>query len=133
MTIFSRRSVFYSLFFLSNVLVSRSHAALPEVVVEIRNHLFTPQSVTIPAHKKVRLVFVNHDSTPEEIDSFDLNREKVIFGESRGVIFIGPLPAGEYGFFGEYHPNSAVGKVIVVDPVSANTDSDINKASSPND
>ena len=51
--------------------------------------------------------------TPEEIDSFDLNREKVIFGRSSGVIFIGPLSVGEYGFFGEYHPNSAVGKVIV--------------------
>lgn len=133
MTLFSRRTFFYFLLFLNSFLVSRSYAALPEVVVEIRNHLFTPQTVTVPAHKKVRLVFVNHDSTPEEIDSFDLNREKVIFGESRGVIFIGPLPAGEYGFFGEYHPNSAVGKVIVVDPVSANTDSDINKASLPND
>ncbi|WP_420933203.1 cupredoxin domain-containing protein [Alteromonas sp. A081] len=100
--------------FLLNVLVCcNAKAALPEAVIEIRNHLFIPQIVTVPEGQKVRLVFINHDSTPEEIDSFDLNREKVIFGQSRGVIFIGPLPAGEYGFFGEYHPNSAVGKVIV--------------------
>ena len=46
----------------------------------------------------------------------------MIFGQSRGVIFIGPLPAGEYGFFGEYHPNSAVGKVIVTNGVGSTID-----------
>ncbi|MDC8829275.1 cupredoxin domain-containing protein [Alteromonas gilva] len=88
-------------------------AALPEVTIEIRNNLFLPQTVTIPAYKKVRLTFINNDPTPEEIDSFDLNREKVIFANSRGTIFVGPLPPGEYRFFGEFHPDSAVGKVLV--------------------
>ena len=87
--------------------------ALPEVVVEIKEHLFFPQEVIVPAGQKVKLTFVNFDDTPEEIDSFSLNREKVIFAKSRGTIFIGPLKAGEYPFFGEFHPNSAVGKVIV--------------------
>lgn len=91
-------------------------AAMPEVVIEIKNHLFNPQVVTIPANKKVRLVFINHDATPEEIDSFDLNREKVIFGNSKGTIYVGPLPPGTYRFFGEYHPNTAVGSVQVVIP-----------------
>lgn len=118
---------------MNGLVAGLSYAALPEVVVEIRNHLFTPQTITIPANQKVRLVFINYDSTPEEIDSFDLNREKVIFGESRGVIFVGPLPAGEYGFFGEYHPNSAVGKVIVTDDMSSPRSSDSNNASLPHD
>ena len=87
--------------------------ALPEVVVEIKEHLFFPQEVIVPAGQKVKLTFVNFDDTPEEIDSFSLNREKVIFAKSRGTIFIGPLKAGEYPFFGEFHPNSAVGKVVV--------------------
>lgn len=87
--------------------------ALPEVIVEIKNHLFYPQKVEVPAGKKVRLTFINFDDTPEEIDSFALNREKVIFAQSKGTIFIGPLSPGEYPFFGEFHPNSAVGKVIV--------------------
>ncbi|MBU3022032.1 cupredoxin domain-containing protein [Aestuariibacter sp. A3R04] len=87
--------------------------ALPEIIVEIQEHLFYPQEVTVPANKKVKLTFINHDGTPEEIDSFALNREKVIFARSKGTIFIGPLQPGEYPFFGEYHPNKAVGKVIV--------------------
>ena len=50
--------------------------ALPEVVVEIKEHLFFPQEVIVPAGQKVKLTFVNFDDTPEEIDSFSLNREK---------------------------------------------------------
>jgi len=72
-----------------------------------------PLELIVPAGQKVKLTFVNFDDTPEEIDSFSLNREKVIFAKSRGTIFIGPLKAGEYPFFGEFHPNSAVGKVVV--------------------
>ncbi|MDY6925934.1 MAG: cupredoxin domain-containing protein [Pseudomonadota bacterium] len=97
-------------------------AALPEVVIEIRDHLFIPQTVRIPEGKKVRLVFINHDPSPEEIDSFDLNREKVIFGHSKGTIFVGPLPNGRYKFFGELHPNSAVGYVIVGDKEATDAD-----------
>lgn len=91
---------------------TRAHA-LPEVVVEIKDHLFYPQHVVVPAGKKIRLTFINFDDTPEEIDSFSLNREKVIFAKSKGIIYIGPLTPGEYPFFGEFHPNSAVGKVVV--------------------
>ncbi|NVK55797.1 MAG: cupredoxin domain-containing protein [Alteromonadaceae bacterium] len=96
-------------------------AALPEVTIDIRNNLFLPQTVRIPANKKVRLTFINHDPTPEEIDSFDLNREKVIFANSRGTIFVGPLPPGEYHFFGEFHPNSAVGVVLVTEEQTEET------------
>lgn len=88
-------------------------AKLPEAVIEIRDNLFVPQTIVIPANQKVKLTFINHDTTPEEIDSFDLNREKVIFGNSKGTIFVGPLPPGEYQYFGEYHPNTAVGSVVV--------------------
>ena len=88
--------------------------ALPEKIIEIRNHLFYPQTLIIPAGKKVKITFVNYDPTPEEIDSFDMNREKVIFGNSRGSIYVGPLPPGDYGFFGEYHPNTAIGTVRVI-------------------
>ncbi|MCQ8846992.1 cupredoxin domain-containing protein [Alteromonas stellipolaris] len=95
--------------------VSHRAFALTEVVIEIREHLFYPQTVVIPAGKKVRLTFINFDDSPEEIDSFSLNREKVIFAKSKGSIYIGPLSAGEYHFFGEFHPNSAVGKVVVND------------------
>ncbi len=95
---------------------SASALAMPEVIITIRDHLFYPSEVMVPAGKKVKLIFVNQDNTPEELDSFELNREKVIFGNAKANVFIGPLDEGEYHFFGEYHPSSAVGKVIVVSP-----------------
>ena len=87
--------------------------AKPEFIIEIKDHLFYPTEVIIPANTKVKLIIYNRDSTPEEFDSFDLNREKVIFANRKTTIFIGPLPVGRYQFFGEYNPNSARGTVIV--------------------
>ncbi|MDO6695183.1 cupredoxin domain-containing protein [Aliiglaciecola sp. 3_MG-2023] len=88
--------------------------AIDEITITIRNHLFYPPEIDIPEHKKVKINFINQDDTPEEIDSFDLNREKVVFANSRSSIFVGPLEAGRYRYFGEYHPNTAIGFVNVV-------------------
>ena len=73
-----------------------------EYHIEIKNHLFYPAKILIPVNEKVKLVIHNSDDTVEEFDSFDLNREKVIFANRSAIIFIGPLPEGEYSFFGEY-------------------------------
>lgn len=91
-----------------------SIAKRPEFKTELKNHLFFPAEIEIPANTKVKLIIYNHDQTPEEFDSFDLNREKVIFPKTKSVIFIGPLPVGRYEFFGEFNPISANGAIIVV-------------------
>jgi hypothetical protein len=88
-------------------------AAVTEYHIQLKDHLFFPSQITIPADQKVKLVIDNQDNTPEEFDSFSLNREKVIFANHQASIFIGPLKPGEYEFFGEYSPNTARGTVIV--------------------
>ena len=87
-------------------------AAAPVFELEIRDHLFLPDELTVPAGTKVKLVVYNRDPTPEEFESYELNREKVIMGGARAIIFIGPLKPGEYPFFGEFNPKTAQGKVI---------------------
>lgn len=88
--------------------------AAPKIFrLTLENHVFTPSELAIPANEKVKIVIQNNDDTAEEFDSFDLNRERVIFAHRNATIFVGPLPAGKYEFFGEYHPNSARGVVIV--------------------
>ncbi len=89
------------------------YAATPVINIEIKNHLFHPSEIEIPKNTKVKLMIHNRDETDEEFESFELNREKVIIGKHKGVIFIGPLPEGEYPFFGEFFPKTAQGKVIV--------------------
>jgi len=88
-------------------------AKRPEYIIEIKNHLFYPDNFSIPENTKVKFIVINYDQTPEQFDSFDLNREKVIFAGKKATIFIGPLSAGKYYFFGEYHPDNARGFVIV--------------------
>jgi len=88
------------------------YAATPVFEIEIRDHLFFPSELIIPADQKVKLVVYNRDPTPEEFESYELNREKVIMGGAKSVIFIGPLKPGTYPFFGEFNPKTAQGKVI---------------------
>ncbi|MFT6987625.1 MAG: plastocyanin [Psychromonas sp.] len=81
--------------------------------LSIKNHNFEPSTLTIPLDERVKLVIKNEDATPEEFESHKLNREKIIPGNSEGVVFVGPLYAGEYPFVGEFHEESAHGKLIV--------------------
>lgn len=84
----------------------------PVFTLEIRDHLFYPAELSIPANTKIRLVVRNLDPTPEEFESYELNREKVIGGNSEAVIFIGPLKPGIYPFFGEFNPRTAQGRIV---------------------
>lgn len=101
--------------FIGLVLCSQqlAYAGPPVIEIEIRDHLFYPDTVQIPADTKVKLLVKNLDPTAEEFESYELNREKMIAGNTEAIIFIGPLPAGEYPFFGEFFPKTAQGKVIV--------------------
>jgi hypothetical protein len=87
-------------------------AATPIFEIEIRDHLFHPEELVIPANTKVKLIVYNRDSTPEEFESYELNREKVIMGGRKANIFIGPLAPGIYPFFGEFNPKTALGTVV---------------------
>jgi hypothetical protein len=87
-------------------------AADPEFTIQLREHRFTPSELKVPAGVKVKLVIDNQDATPEEFDSFALNREKIVFANSKGIVFIGPLKPGRYEFIGEFNRNTASGVVI---------------------
>jgi len=87
-------------------------AADTEFAIQLRDHRFAPSEIRVPAGVKVKLVIDNQDASPEEFDSFALNREKIIFPNSKGIVFIGPLKPGRYEFIGEFNRSSAHGVVI---------------------
>lgn len=89
-----------------------ARAADQTVTITIKNHRFQPSDVQVPAGKRIRLVVKNLDPTPEEFESHALHREKVIFGNRRGVVLIGPLKPGIYPFVGEFHEKTAKGRII---------------------
>jgi len=88
-------------------------ATADEYTVVIKNHMFIPDRIEVTAGQKHRLIVLNQDATPEEFESYELNREKVVAGKSKIVVFLPPLEIGEYPFFGEFNPDTAQGRIIV--------------------
>lgn len=86
--------------------------AADDLVLTIKDHKFSPETLEVPAGQKLKIRVVNQDPTPEEFESYELNREKIIAGNSEAVIFINPLKTGTYPFFGEFNMDSAKGQII---------------------
>lgn len=87
-----------------------AHAA--DYMLTIKDHQFQPAELTVPSGTKIKLTVENQDATPEEFDSYALNREKVIAGHSTATIYIGPLTPGRYPFTGEFHATTAQGVIV---------------------
>ena len=80
--------------------------------ITIRGHKFEPSELHVPAGKRILLTVINADPLSEEFDSAALKVEKVIAGSSQGIVRIAPLNPGTYEFVGEYHEETAKGRVI---------------------
>jgi RPA family protein len=100
------------LFVLMTVFSASALADVKEYTLTLRQHRFVPAQLTIPANTKVKLLVVNEDTTPEEFESHELNREKIVTGKGRITVYVGPLKPGKYPFFGEFHMDTAQGVLI---------------------
>jgi plastocyanin len=101
--------------FLVLSLVCLSFAAQAEVPVYelvLKDQQFQPAELVIPANTKVKLLIKNMDTAAAEFESRELNREKIIPAGSQAAVFIGPLTAGTYPYFDEFHMGTT-GKIIV--------------------
>lgn len=97
---------------LLSLLSFNAFAADVETMLVIKDHRFQPAELRVPAGKKIKLVVHNQDATPEEFESYELNREKIIAGGAKATLFVGPLSPGRYPFFGEFNQKSAQGVLI---------------------
>ena len=86
--------------------------AAEEFTIHIKDHVFDPVELHVPADTKVKLIIVNQDPTPEEFESYDLNREKIVSGNGTISLFIGPLDPGRYEYFGEFNMDTALGWIV---------------------
>jgi len=78
----------------------------------IKDHRFQPTEIEIPAGEKIALLVKNEDATPEEFESTELRREKVVPGGDQITVYIGPLKPGRYEFFGDFNPATARGHIV---------------------
>lgn len=80
--------------------------------ITIKDHTFSPVELIVPAGQRIKLRVANQDATPEEFESHDLRREKIIGGNKTATIFVGPLKPGKYHYFGEFNMDTANGYII---------------------
>lgn len=83
-----------------------------EFTLVLKEHRFSPAELRVPAGKKIKLFVDNQDATAEEFESHELNREKIIPGNAKGHVYIGPLEPGRYPYFGDFNAQAARGVII---------------------
>jgi plastocyanin len=108
----ARKAVLKSLLAVAALCSVAAFAAPADYEIVIRDHRFQPSVLEIPAGQRVKIVVRNLDATPEEFESYELRREKIIAGKSEAIIFVGPLKPGTYSFFGEFNQETAQGRLV---------------------
>lgn len=102
---------------LASLLLLASGACADDEIVEraiaIRAGKFYPETVEVPAGRKIRLVVTNEGPGPEEFESTPLKKETVLAEGVTRKIIIAPQDPGEYPFFGEFHLDTAQGRLVV--------------------
>lgn len=87
-------------------------ADVPQYNLVIKDHAYQPARLKVPANTKIKLIVENRDATPEEFESTEFNREKIVLPNSTISVYVGPLKAGRYAFFGDFHQATAQGALI---------------------
>ena len=85
---------------------------LPSFNLSVKDGRFSPEKVEVPAGLKFKLILQNDGASAEEFESHELNREKLVKPGKSVEVIIGPLDAGTYGFYGEFHPETARGQIV---------------------
>lgn len=83
-----------------------------EIPLTIEGHRFTPAEITVSAGAPVVLVISNKDKAAEEFESRDLRIEKIVPAGKTVRVRIRALKKGTYAFFGDFHPETAQGRIV---------------------
>ena len=86
---------------------------LPTSRLEMKNGYFDPTEIVVPAHTRFKLVLHNAGTDAEEFESLELKKEKVLAPGATSFVVFAPLKPGSYRFFGEFHPATAQGRIVV--------------------
>jgi plastocyanin len=83
-----------------------------EVSLTIENNRFSPDELRVKAGLGFVLVITNKDGTVEEFESRGLRIEKVVPAAKTVRVRMPALKPGTYPFVGEYHEQSAQGRIV---------------------
>jgi Cupredoxin-like domain len=75
--------------------------------------VFTPAEIKVPAGKPFILKFLNANAAPAEMESSELNFEKIAAGNTSVVVRVKAMEPGKYLFVDEFQEDIAKGYVVV--------------------
>jgi len=85
---------------------------LHQVQLTARDGRFYPETLEVPAGKRFKIVITNAGPGPEEFESSNPHREKVLAAGATSFLIYPALKPGTYPFFGEFHPATARGRIV---------------------
>jgi hypothetical protein len=85
---------------------------LPAFEIVVRDGVFIPKTIEVPAGQRVRLVLINEGPGPLEFENDEMHIEKVIGPGARSFVVLPKLKPGEYDFVDEFNPITGELKVI---------------------
>lgn len=78
-----------------------------------KNGRFYPETIEVPSDVRFKIVITNEGPGPEEFETENPRREKVLGAGATSFLVFPALKPGVYPFFGEFHPETAKGRIVV--------------------
>ena len=105
-------SLFAAFAFALAMTPARAADELPVYKLEVRDGVFEPTTIEVPAGKRFKIEISNVGKSAIEFESRDLRQEKVLAPGAKSSVVINALKPGTYTFFDEYHMDLPKGKIV---------------------
>ncbi|UYZ85387.1 cupredoxin domain-containing protein [Entomomonas sp. E2T0] len=89
------------------ITVSAIAAPLPTYEITIKDGVFSPSSIEVPAKQRFKIIVKNIGSGPAEFENLSMRVEKVLAAGVSSFVVIHPLKPGSYHFIDEFHMDMA--------------------------
>lgn len=86
-------------------------AVLPTWTITVKDGVFTPRRLEVPAGQRIKFILRNEGPGPLEFENADLHVEKILAAGAESFVVI-KLPPGEHLFVDEF--NIATGELLIV-------------------
>lgn len=86
---------------------------LPTFRLTAKNGHFHPETIEVSAGVRFKIIITNEGPGPEEFEIENPRREKVLAAGATSFLVFPALKPGVYRFFGEFHPKTANGRIVV--------------------
>lgn len=81
--------------------------------ITIKDGVFEPQSIDVPAGQRFKISVKNIGSGPAEFENLSMRVEKVLGAGVESFVVIHPLKPGSYHFIDEFHMDMAGFDIVV--------------------